>query len=203
MGLGARNLILGLWCGLGYYIGIMVQRLLISEAKVAVMVNRLCHQVLENHPDMENTVLLGMQPRGVLFAQRVAAQLASLTQAPVLAGKLDVTFFRDDFRRRETPLTPNATDVPFIIEGKHVVLIDDVLFTGRTVRAALDAMIAFGRPASVELMVLVERTYSRELPIEASYIGTSINSSLQERVQVNWRNAGAEQDGIWLLTDAS
>lgn len=180
----------------------MQERLLISAAKIDVMVTRLAHQVLESHPDLNNTVLLGMQPRGVHFAQRVALKLQELCSAEVKLGLLDVTFHRDDFRRRNTPLTPNATHVPFAIEGQQVVLIDDVLFTGRTVRAALDAMIAFGRPASVELMVLIERTYCRELPIEATYIGTSINSSLNERVQVNWKDLNATEDGVWLVTDA-
>ena len=101
-------------------------------------------------------------------------------------GSLDTTFFRDDFRRRDNPLIPNKTNIDFIIEGKKVVLIDDVLFTGRTIRAGLDAMLAYGRPDLVELLVLVDRRYSRHLPIEPNYVGTKIDSLQSERVEAKW-----------------
>ena len=114
-------------------------------------------------------------------------------------GYLDTTFYRDDFRRRDTPIRANATKVPFIIEDKKVVLIDDVLYTGRTVRAALDAMIAFGRPQKVELLTLVNRKYSRDLPIEADYIGRNVHTTLSQRVLVEWKEQGAENDNIWLV----
>jgi len=179
----------------------MTSKVLISAPRIEVMLTRLCHQLLENHEDLTETVILGLQPRGTLLAKRIGAKLSEISGQAVAIGWIDVTFHRDDFRRRDTPLQPNATHVPYVIEGKRVVLIDDVLFTGRTVRSALDAMIAYGRPRKVELLVLIDRYYARELPIEASYIGTSINSSFNERVQVNWAGENdATQDEVWLLS---
>lgn len=163
------------------------------------MLTRLCHQLTEDEVSLNETVLIGLQPRGIFFAKRIAAKLTELTGQTVNLGWLDVTFHRDDFRRRDTPLQPNDTYIPYIIEGKRVILIDDVLFTGRTVRSALDAMISYGRPSKVELMVMIERKYTRELPIEAQYIGVSINSSLNERVKVCWAGEEVEQDQVLLL----
>src|SRR5690606_16049010 len=113
---------------------------------------------------------------------------------------LDTTFHRDDFRRRETPLTANATKVDFLVEGKKVILVDDVLYTGRSVRAALDAMIAYGRPANVELLVLIDRLYTRHLPIQATYVGRQVNSLQSQRVLVDWQAQQAPEDAIWLIT---
>jgi pyrimidine operon attenuation protein/uracil phosphoribosyltransferase len=112
---------------------------------------------------------------------------------------LDITFFRDDFRRREKPLSANTTKIDFLIEGKKVVLIDDVLYTGRTVRAALDAMLAFGRPESVDCLVLIDRKYTRNLPIEANYIGKAVHTLEKQRVKVELREQGFEQDSVWLV----
>jgi pyrimidine operon attenuation protein/uracil phosphoribosyltransferase len=178
----------------------MQKRILFNSQLLDITINRLCQQLIENHNDFGQTVMLGMQPRGVFLAERIRQNLLSLTGKEVPTGQLDTTFFRDDFRRRESPLTPNTTNVPFIIEEKKVVLIDDVLFTGRTVRAALDAMIAFGRPKKVELLVLVDRKYSRELPIEAFYVGRQVNTILSQRVLVEWKEQGAAEDAIWLIT---
>ncbi len=114
-------------------------------------------------------------------------------------GFLDITFYRDDFRRRDIPLEANTTSVPFIIENQKVILVDDVLYTGRSVRAALDAMIAFGRPSKVELLVLVNRRYSRDLPIQADYTGLSVNTMPSQRVLVEWENHGAKKDNVWLV----
>jgi pyrimidine operon attenuation protein/uracil phosphoribosyltransferase len=178
----------------------MQKRILFNSQLLDITINRLCQQLIENHNDFGQTVMLGMQPRGVFLAERIRQNLLKLTDKEVPTGQLDTTFFRDDFRRRESPLTPNTTNVPFIIEEKKVVLIDDVLFTGRTVRAALDAMIAFGRPKKVELLVLVDRKYSRELPIEAFYVGRQVNTILSQRVLVEWKEQGAAEDAIWLIT---
>ena len=114
-------------------------------------------------------------------------------------GYLDATFYRDDFRRRESPLLPNKTNVPFLIEGKRVILIDDVLSTGRMVRAALDAMTAFGRPKTVELMVLIDRRYNREIPIDPDYVGMQVSTVEHQRVQVEWKEQGFEADHIWMV----
>ncbi len=147
----------------------------------------------------EDTVILGMQPRGIFLAERIKGRLETILNKDISLGYLDTTFYRDDFRRRDAPLRANATKVPFIIEDKKVVLIDDVLYTGRTVRAALDAMIAFGRPQKVELLTLVNRKYSRDLPIEADYVGRNVHTTLSQRVLVEWKEQGAENDNIWLI----
>lgn len=178
----------------------MGERILLLDAKaVAVTIRRLCEQLAENHPDFSETVFLGLQPRGVVFAERVQSEIKATMGADVPLGYIDPTFHRDDFRRRPAPLAPNRTHIPFVLENKRVVLIDDVLFTGRSVRAALDALISYGRPALVELMVLINRKYARELPIEANYIGRSIDTVKPQRVLVDWQVAGMPSDNVWLL----
>ncbi len=176
----------------------MNQRLILSSPLLEIMISRLCQQVIENHGDFANTVVMGLQPRGIYFAERIAAELQRITQLPIPLGYLDATFYRDDFRRRE-PLKPNATKVNFVVEAKRVILIDDVLATGRMVRAALDAMQAFGRPQKVELLVLIDRQYNREIPIEADYVGLKVNTLDSQRVQVEWKEQGHEADRIWLV----
>ncbi|MEM8896139.1 MAG: phosphoribosyltransferase family protein, partial [Bacteroidota bacterium] len=114
-------------------------------------------------------------------------------------GRLDTTFYRDDFRRRDVPLKPNATEVDFIIEGKKVILIDDVLFTGRSVRAAMDAMIAFGRPEKVELLVLIDRMYSRDIPVEPTYTGMQVNTIKTQKILVEIKEQDSAEDKIWII----
>ena len=177
----------------------VLKRLLLDSQTLDITLNRLCQQLLENHHDFSESVLLGLQPRGVFPAQRIQQKLQTLLGKNILTGQLDATFFRDDFRRREKPLQANATHVPFLIEDKKVILVDDVLFTGRTVRAALDAMNAFGRPRKVELLVLIDRKYSRELPIVADYVGKNVDSVLSQHVQADWQEQGNETDAIWLI----
>ena len=164
-----------------------------------ITINRLCQQLIENHQDFENTVLLGIQPRGVFLATRIQKQLQVLTGNNVPLGKLDITFYRDDYKRREVMASSYAMDVPFIIENKKVVLIDDVLWTGRTIKAAMEAMTAFGRPEKVELLVLINRKYSRELPISADYVGKSVNSLVSEKVVVQFKEQGEKEDNVWLI----
>ncbi len=178
----------------------MQKRILFDSQLLDLTLNRLCQQLIENHDAFEQTVILGMQPRGIFLADRLQQKLTGLLGKEILTGHLDTTFYRDDFRRRESPLKPNTTHVPFIIEDKKVILVDDVLFTGRTVRAALDAMIAFGRPKKVELLVMVDRKYSRDLPIEPFYIGRQVNTIMSQRVLVEWKEQGAAEDAIWLIT---
>ncbi len=175
------------------------QRLILSSPLLEVVVSRLAQQLIENHQDFAETVLLGMQPRGIYFAERVSRELARALGRPVPLGYLDATFYRDDFRRRTTPLRPNTTNVPFLIEDKRVVLIDDVLATGRMVRAALDAMTAFGRSRQVELLVLIDRRYDHQLPIRPDYTGKRVNTLESQRVLVEWTEQGAEADRIWLV----
>ena len=178
----------------------MQKKILLDESLVTITINRLCQQLIENHDDFSNSVLIGLQPRGVFLAKKIQEKLNQLLGAEIPLGMLDITFFRDDFRRKGTPLQANETDIPFLIEGKKVILIDDVLFTGRSVRAAMDAMAAYGRPELVELLVLVDRKYTRDLPIQADYTGKQINSMLSQRVIVEWAGVeGGEKDVVWIL----
>ncbi len=172
---------------------------LLDGPKFQITIKRLCHQLIENHTDFSNSVILGIQPRGIYLADRIASELKSiLPQANILNGNLDITFFRDDFRRRESPLVPNTTKIDFIIEGKKVILVDDVLWTGRTIRSAMDAMMAFGRPEKVELLVLVDRRFSRHLPIEPDYIGIQVDSINSQKVLVSWKETDQEDKVILL-----
>ena len=169
----------------------------LNEQQLEVTLRRLSHQILENHPDLENTVLIGLQPRGIFVSDQIALSLqAMLPGIQVPYGKLDITFYRDDIRKGI--LLANHTDIPFSIENKNVVLIDDVLYTGRTIRAALDALLDFGRPDKVELCVLVDRRFSRQLPIQADYIGKAIDSIITQKVRVFWKQRDQKQEVVLL-----
>ncbi len=175
------------------------ERLIHDSKKLQLTIKRLCYQLIENHHDFSDSVILGLQPRGIYMAERIHKELEKILDKTILLGRLDVTFFRDDFRRQENPLIPNATKIDFTIENKKVILIDDVLYTGRTIRSGLDAMLAYGRPQLVELMVLVDRRDSRHLPVEANYIGTEVDSIAEERVKVEWKETDGK-DQIILYT---
>ena len=163
---------------------------IITAEQISITIKRLAHQVLENHINLHNTVLIGLQPRGIFLSDRIVKEIRAVSDAFLVEyGKLDITFYRDDVRKELH--VPNQTDINFSIEEKNVILIDDVLYTGRTIRAALDALMDFGRPAKVELMVLIDRRYSRQLPIQPDYIGKSIDSIITQRVKVLWQ----EKDG--------
>ncbi|SIT91712.1 bifunctional pyr operon transcriptional regulator/uracil phosphoribosyltransferase PyrR [Pontibacter indicus] len=178
----------------------MQKRLIVNHQLLEIMVMRLCHQLIENHGDFSDSVIIGLQPRGRQVAQRIQSTLQAILGTTVPTGYLDTTFHRDDFRRRETPVAANATHIDFLIEDKKVILVDDVLYTGRSVRAAMDAMISFGRPANVELLVLIDRLYSRHLPVEPTYVGRRVNSLQSQRVLVEWQGPETQQDNIWLVT---
>lgn len=163
------------------------KRLILNQTQIELTIKRLCFQLIENHNDFKDTVILGLQPRGIFLAEKIVSEIKKVDpQAQLQYGSLDTTFFRDDFRRRDNPLIPNKTKIDFIIENKKVLLVDDVLYTGRTIRAGLDAMLAYGRPDLVELLVLVDRRFSRHLPIEPNYVGTTVDSVISERVEVQW-----------------
>ena len=175
---------------------------LIDEIQFQLIINRLCHELLENHSDFEDTVIIGLQPRGVYLAERLAKKLKEIApKIEVDCGALDVTFYRDDFRRRDTPIKANETDIDFLIENKTVVLVDDVLYTGRTIRSGLDAMLAFGRPKAVDLLVFIDRRFSRELPIEPTYTGKLVDSIDSQRVIVSWKEKEGK-DKVELLTQS-
>lgn len=178
---------------------LMEKQVILDEQQVQLTMNRLAYQLIENHDDFSNTVLIGLQPRGIFVLERLKQILEQVRQEKVICGQLDITFYRDDFRRREKPLIPNVTNIDFTIEGKNVVLIDDVLYTGRTIRSGLDALMAFGRPLRVELMVLVDRRFQRDLPIQADYVGKAVDTLDSERVTVEWKDSEGK-DKIVLYT---
>ena len=162
----------------------MERKQLLTSQELDVILHRLACQLIENHTDFSNTVLIGLQPRGVFLAQRLVAMLRQEYQvAGIQYGALDITFFRDDFRRGEKPLAANTTDIPFLVEDKKVVFIDDVLYTGRTVRAAMDAILDVSRPQVIRLAIMVDRGH-RELPIRADFIGKNIPTAQEENVHV-------------------
>ncbi len=180
----------------------MKRSILLEGQKFQITIQRLCHQLIENHADFSNSVIIGIQPRGTYLARRIVEELKQIpTMRNIPYGELDITFFRDDFRRKDSgPLVPRSTNIDFIVEGKQVILMDDVLWTGRTIRAAMDALQAFGRPAKIELLVLVDRRFSRQLPIEPDYIGIQVDSIDSQKVIVSW-NEVDRHDRITLLTE--
>ena len=177
----------------------MQKKLIFDSDLLDITLSRLCQQLIEAHADFRETVILGLQPRGIFLAELIHKKLETAIGKPIPLGYLDATFQRDDFRRRKIPAKASETRVEFAIEGKKVVLIDDVLFTGRTVRAALDAMIAFGRPAKVELLVLVDRKHTRDLPIAADYVGKYVDTLASQRVLVELEAQGRKHNKIWLI----
>ena len=166
----------------------MTSKILISEKKLEIILNRLCCQLKEKHGDFSKTILVGLQPRGTLLLDRLVKILNKQGFTNLKLGKLDTTFFRDDFRRTEIPLSANKTEMNEIVEGMNVVFIDDVLFTGRSIRSALTAIDTYGRPKSIELLVLVDRRFSRHLPIQPDYLGEQIDALQGDRVRVVWSN---------------
>jgi pyrimidine operon attenuation protein / uracil phosphoribosyltransferase len=170
---------------------------ILTEQQLSITMKRLSHQVLENHTNLDNTVLIGIQPRGIFVSDQLVKEIRQLVAADkVHYGILDITFYRDDIRNELH--VPNHTDIPFSIEDKNVVLVDDVLYTGRTIRAALDALLAFGRPAKVELCVLIDRRFSRQLPIQPDYVGKSIDSIISQKVKVFWKQRDGKDEVVLL-----
>lgn len=162
---------------------------------MAITIKRLSHQILENHAGLRDTVLIGIQPRGVFLSDHIVQELKTLVPpASIKYGRLDITFYRDDIRKALH--APNQTSLPFAIEEKNVVLIDDVLHTGRTIRAALDALLDFGRPSKVELCTLIDRRFSRQLPIQPDYVGKTIDSIISQQVKVFWKSRDDRQEVV-------
>ena len=177
----------------------MSQKVLLNEKEVNIILHRLACQLIENHSDFNNTVLVGIQPRGKYLVDRLASIIKEEYKVKDLKlGYLDITFFRDDFRRGEKPLEANITEINFIVENKKVVFVDDVLYTGRSIRAALTAIQSFGRPSEIELLTLIDRRFSRHLPIQPDYRGRQVDVINEEKVIVNWKeNAG--EDSVYLV----
>ena len=166
----------------------MAKKTLLNEKEIHIILHRLACQLIENHQDFSNTILIGIQPRGIYLANRLVELLKDDYQIKnITHGMLDITFYRDDFRRREDPLTASKTDINFIVDNKNVVFIDDVLFSGRSIRAALTAIQDYGRPKSIELLVLIDRRFSRHLPIQPDYKGRQVDVIKNEQVKVEWK----------------
>ena len=177
----------------------MSQKVLLNAKEVNIILHRLACQLIEKHNDFSNTVLIGLQPRGVFLANRIAKILKEDYKIKnIQLGFLDITFFRDDFRRGDKPLEANTTNINFIVEDKTVVFIDDVLYTGRSIRAALTAIQSFGRPNEIELLALIDRRFSRHLPIQPNYRGRQVDVINHEKVKVNWKENDGE-DTVYLI----
>ena len=170
----------------------MEKQVILNSKHLELTLKRLSHELIESHNDFSDTVLVGLQPRGIYVVSQLKKQLEIILGKEIVCGNLDITFFRDDFRRREKPLIPSITNIDFSLENKKVVLVDDVLYTGRTIRAGLDALLTFGRPSKVELLTFIDRRFRRDVPIQADYVGKTVDTLIMERVQVDWK----EIDGI-------
>ncbi len=158
---------------------------ILDKYQLQITIERLAYQLIENYSDLSSVALIGIQPTGVFLSDKIVEQLKKIKPADkIFYGKMDITFYRDDIRKELH--SPNQTDISFSLEDKNIILIDDVLYTGRTIRAALDALLAFGRPKKVELCVLINRTLSRQLPIQPDYCGKAIDSIISQKVKVEW-----------------
>ena len=163
------------------------EREILDKAKMLITIERLCHQLIELHSKFENTVLIGVQPRGTYLNNRILKKLKLIIPNNYIqSGNVDISFYRDDLMRRDKPIIPEIMDMNLSLEAKNVILIDDVLFTGRSIRSAIDALMAFGRPRSVELLTLIDRRFSRDLPIQPNYVGKTIDTVESEKIVVQW-----------------
>lgn len=179
----------------------MNQKILLTKQDIDSILHRLACQLIEKHHDFSETVLIGLQPRGVYLANRIKTILENNYQIKnINLGFLDITFFRDDFRRNEKPIEASETQIDFLVENKKVIFIDDVIFTGRSVASALNAIQSFGRPKTIELLTLIDRKFCRHLPIQPDYTGRTIDATINEKVKVYWEeNAGEDQ--VFLITN--
>jgi len=177
-----------------------MKRIILEYQQVDLILTRICHELVEKHGDFSNAALIALQPRGTFLGKVIQTKLKLLFNITTPCGELDTTFHRDDFRRNDKPLIPNAMNIDFEIEGKDIILIDDVLYTGRSIRAALDAINDFGRPASMELVTLINRKYKREVPIHPDYVGEHVDSRTDDYVKVDWKDNKCK---VWIITDKS
>ena len=179
----------------------MSQKVLLNAKEVNIILHRLACQLIENHNSFSETVLIGIQPRGKFLVDRLADMLRNeYNLKDIKIGYLDITFFRDDFRRSHKPLEANTTEIDFIVENKSVVFVDDVLYTGRSIRAALTAIQSFGRPKHIELLTLIDRRFSRHLPIQPNYRGRQVDAINKEKVKVHWKEHDGE-DAVYLINN--
>ena len=172
----------------------MSETILLNGKQIQLTIERLSREVIESI-NFQNTVIIGVQPRGVLLAEKIHQKILQLTSIDIPFGKIDTTFHRDDFRRGKS-LNAKETEIDFLIEEKNVLLVDDVLFTGRTIRAAMDALLSFGRPQKIELLVLIDRRFNRELPIQPDFVGDVVDTIEKVDVDVKWAENGGEENKV-------
>jgi pyrimidine operon attenuation protein/uracil phosphoribosyltransferase len=172
---------------------------LYNQQHLQITLDRLTAELIENHKDFSNVAIIGLQPRGIFLADRIVQLLQKeLPNNPIQYGKLDITFYRDDFNTKPELHIPTETNIDFSLDGKRVVLIDDVLYTGRSIRSGLDALLDFGRPKSVELLVLIDRWFSREVPIQPDYVGKTVESAAGQKVKVLWQENDGKDEVVLL-----
>ncbi len=163
-------------------------RVIIEDARFNLTIDRLCHQLIERYDDFATSCIIGVQPRGIMLSDRIIARLKQILKIKHIDyGKLDITFYRDDFRTRDKPLSASTTSMDFLVDHKHVILVDDVLYTGRTIQAAMTALQHYGRPANVELLTLIDRRFNRHLPICGDYVGMTVDALDEAYVKVEWK----------------
>jgi pyrimidine operon attenuation protein/uracil phosphoribosyltransferase len=173
---------------------------ILEKKQFAITIDRLCYELIERHQTFDNTAIIGLQPRGIYLSRRLYNRITEIIgKKPTYYGELDISFYRDDYRRNNTPILPSTLNINFDVEAKNIVLIDDVLYTGRTIKAALEALADFGRPAKVELLALIDRRYSRHLPIQPDYVGLAVDTRANDKVKVEWKES-AKQDRVQILT---
>ena len=173
-------------------------RQILNNKQIDIIIRRLCHQLIENHQDFSNTVIVSLLPRGQQVSSKIIDKLEEITGNKISRGELDISFYRDDLRRNTEPIVPHKMNMDVSVDNKQVVIIDDVLYTGRSVRSAIDALMPFGRPKSIELLVLIDRRLSRHLPIQPDYVGKVIDSIDSEKVIVTIDKED-ENDNIIIL----
>ena len=179
----------------------MNSRIILEKKQFDITLDRLCYELIERLGDFNDTAFIGMQPRGIFLSRRIKEKMIAIRgKQDFLYGELDISFYRDDFRRGNEQIVPNEIKIDFSAQDKRIVLIDDVLYTGRTVRAALEAITDFGRPKKVELLVLIDREYSRDLPIQANYVGMRVDTRTHDKVKVDWKENG-KKDGVYIVTN--
>ena len=160
-------------------------REILNKKQIDIIFERLCHELIENHDDFENTVLVSLMPRGRNIGKKIHKKLEKIIDKKIHYGELDSSFYRDDIRTKSRPIVPHKMSMNVTVDDKKVVLIDDVLYTGRSVRSAIDAIMPFGRPKTIELLVVINRRLTRELPIEPNYVGKEVDSIDSEKVVVS------------------
>lgn len=161
-------------------------KIILSSDRFSFTLKRLCHELIENYEDFADACIIGIQDKGAILSDRLVSNLKEFGTFSGEYGKLDISFYRDDFRRREFPIEPSENVIDFIVEDKKVILVDDVLYTGRTIQAALSALQQFGRPGQVELLTFVDRRFNRHLPISADYVGITVDAIAESYVKVEW-----------------